>query len=436
MGLYCYICIPFQPGILRARSVVLWCGRIPICSTLGARLFRLFFLLQRIPTSPHPFLMLVIVRMLLLVRNDCPTSTPTRPNSFLFISFPSSADLQLHSSLLSFYLPPRGSRRGSVFTLPFFVVGSNSEHWVLELPAQELSCLLGFISLSCPYLIARSPQPEELFLSCPVLSYRRSHPTRLSYSIAHTFTGMPSYFLSHIHLSSTPPIHLPTYTTHGTALVSSLLFLYFTLRRCPLNRFCYRRSSFYYAPDFFLVLVYSPHRGIRFFQSPSHHTSPAATSRMVAAASGGIYFIAPCHISLFKFPIHTCLHHYLIHPVMHLPRLVSFHSSILKSQSYYKHTCNTIHRISSPSISCTLPLLSHIVRLCSTSLLPNALSYSLLSKVVHTLFPPFPKFGFPVWTIIRALFSNLYHYSFDTLCSFYYSVVVVEIQQVEIFGHQ
>lgn len=154
---------------------------------------------------------------------------------------------------------------------------------------------------------------------------------------------------------------------------------------------------------------------------------------MVAAAGGGIYFIAPCHISLFKFPIHTCLHHYLIHPVMHLPLLVSFHPSILKSQSYYKHTCNTIHRISSPSISCTLPLLSHIVRLCSTPLLTNALSYSLLSKVVHTLFPPFPKFGFPVWTIIRALFSNLYHYPFDTLCSFYYSVVVVEIQQVEAF---
>jgi len=59
----------------------------------------------------------------------------------------------------------------------------------------------------------------------------------------------------------------------------------------------------------------------------------------------------------FKFPIHTCLYHYLIHPVMHLPRPGSFHPSILKSQSYYKHTCNPIHRISSPSISCTLPLL-------------------------------------------------------------------------------
>lgn len=294
------------------------------------------------------------------------------------------------------------------------------------------SCLVFLVSYPYRVPISSLAHLSRRSCSCPVLSYRRSHPTRLSYSIAHTFTGMPSYFLSHIHLSSTPPILLPTYTTHGTALVSSLLFLYFTLRRCPLNRFCYRRSSFYYAPDFFLVS--SPRNS--FLSVTLHHTSPAAASRMVAAAGGGIYFIAPCHISLFKFPIHTCLHHYLIHPVMHLPRLGSFHSSILKSQSYYKHTCNTIHRISSPSISCTLPLLSHIVRLCSTSLLPNALSYSLLSKVVHTLFPPFPKFGFPVWTIIRALFSNLYHYPFDTLCSFYYSVVVVEIQQVEIFGHQ
>jgi len=101
------------------------------------------------------------------------------------------------------------------------------------------SCLVFLVSYPYRVPISSLAHLSRRSCSCPVLSYRRSHPTRLSYSIAHTFTGMPSYFLSHIHLSSTPPIHLPSYTTHGTALVSSLLFLYFTLRRCPLNRFCY-----------------------------------------------------------------------------------------------------------------------------------------------------------------------------------------------------
>jgi len=83
------------------------------------------------------------------------------------------------------------------------------------------SCLVFLVSY--PYRVPISSLAHlSRSCSCPVLSYRRSHPTRLSYSIAHTFMAchrtssrMSIYHPRH------PSIYPPTLPTEP---LSSLLF--------------------------------------------------------------------------------------------------------------------------------------------------------------------------------------------------------------------